>query len=148
MTNYSEILVERPWISYLETFYRDNLVLEHPRSVVFVAQLLHERLTDVISIYEKYPYAEQFDLGAFDGIEWEKEPIVFDSDFRMLKAPAPVWKLENLYKRLKFSNAKFFVFGVSPSQWLIELNLATVIVLTFIIALLHINLMKSNVLVT
>jgi hypothetical protein len=130
--NYSEMLVDRPWIPYLRTFFRDSLVLEYPQNVVFVAQLLHERLSETRSIYEEYPRAEQFDLTELNGIEWEKEPIVFDSDFRMIKAPEPVRKLENLYRRLKYADAKAFVFGVSPANYLFNLKLSTIALLTFL----------------
>jgi hypothetical protein len=129
--NYSEMLVDRPWIPYLRTFFRDSLVLEHPRNVVFVAQLLHERLSEARSIYEEYPRAEQFDLTELNGIEWEKEPIVFDSDFRMIEAPEPVRKLENLHRRLNYADAKAFVFGASPARYLFDLKLSTIVLLTF-----------------
>jgi hypothetical protein len=135
--NYSDILIDSPWVSsYLQTFFHDKLVLEYPDSVVFVAQLLNQRLNELIPIYEEYPYAEQFDVSELNSVDWYNENIVFDTNFQMVKAPEPIWQLENLCKRLKYLDAKSFIFGVNPCLSLFSLNLLTIILLTISVFLI------------
>lgn len=111
------ILIEKPWINYLQTarqhLHDDTCILFYPENVIFTAQYLIHHLEYVQkNVYNRYPDAEKFNLDVLNGIEWEKVVFVFDtSSYTLISAPDPIQNLINLDRRLRYQEARDYIFG-------------------------------------
>lgn len=104
-----KVLYESPWIPYTDHFIRSNFVLSWPKNVVFIAQFLDRHLSN--PVYQKYPFAEKFDISLLDTIDWTDTHIVLDKYLNVVIAPEPVKRLVNLDKRLRHQDAARVVFN-------------------------------------
>lgn len=104
-----QILYDRPWISYNDTFVRSRIVLEYPKNLVFTLQFLTEHLGN--EAYTRYPDVERFDVLSLQEVDWEEALIVLDRDHHVVVAPDPVKKLIGLDRRMRYRKAADHVFG-------------------------------------
>jgi len=103
-------LHKSPWVSYMDNFYQDYLILEYPKNIIFTAQILKSFLENAKKIYDKYPYAEKFDISTLDSIDWNKTVISINKYSEFIVAPEPLKQLINLNKRLNFKKAREYLF--------------------------------------
>ncbi|GFW97225.1 uncharacterized protein TNCV_4784391 [Trichonephila clavipes] len=123
------ILYSDPWIPYNDTFFHSRLVLSYPKNMIFTAQLLSHVMS--LPVYQKYPYAEPFQVQSLQNVDWEQTLIVFNHDSQVVLAPEPVLQLIQLDRRLEFQKAKEIIFGpfrlfpfqLFQSQWVWILGL-------------------------
>lgn len=110
------VLLDKPWIHYLETArqHQDGTwILLYPETVIFTAQYLVNHLNFVQKhVYNQYPEAEKFNLDVLNDIEWKKAAFVFDaSSYTLISAPDPIQNLINLDRRLRYKDARDYIFG-------------------------------------
>ncbi|GFT38395.1 uncharacterized protein TNCV_3064461 [Trichonephila clavipes] len=97
--------------------------------MIFTAQLLSHVMS--LPVYQKYPYAEPFQVQSLQNVDWEQTLIVFNHDSQVVLAPEPVLALIQLDRRLEFQKAKEIIFGpfrlfpfqLFQSQWVWILGL-------------------------
>lgn len=109
------VLLQSPWISYNDKFFKSRITLTYPENVIFVAQFLKH--VSESEVYKKYPYAEKMEPAAFQKVDWKNAIIVFDNDLQLILAPDPVHQLVRLNRRLQYKDAATNIFGflrVSP----------------------------------
>ncbi|GFW05470.1 uncharacterized protein TNCV_2584501 [Trichonephila clavipes] len=103
------ILYSDPWIPYNDTFFHSRLVLAYPKNMIFTAQLLSHVMS--LPVYQKYPYAERFQVQSLQNVDWEQTLIVLNHDSQVVLSPEPVLELIQLDRRLEFQKAKGIIFG-------------------------------------
>lgn len=106
-------LYQSPWVPYMDNFYQDFLILDYPKNMIFTAQILKSFLENSKKIYDKYPYAEKFDISKFDSIDWQKIVISIDKYSEFIVAPEPLREIINLSKRLDYKKAREHLFPFS-----------------------------------
>ncbi|GFS67168.1 uncharacterized protein TNCV_713161 [Trichonephila clavipes] len=98
--------------------------------MIFTAQLLSHVMS--LPVYQKYPYAEPFQVQSLQNVDWEQTLIVLNHDSQAVLAPEPVLQLIQLDRRLEFQKAKEIMFGpfrlsfpfqLFQSQWVWILGL-------------------------
>ena len=113
--NYQKILTTDAWVPYIKHFERENILLKYPESLVFTVQLINSRLEKFTKdVYPKFPLAEKFPVDTMNSINWDEEIYLFDTNFRMLRGPEPVVRMENLFARLASSKAQKNIFSMNP----------------------------------
>lgn len=105
------ILYKEPWMDFLDNYYLSYNVIDYPKNIYFTANLLFEYLEKNNNLYQKYPYAEKFDVSTLNNIDWKSAIITFDKHFKLIVAPEPLKQLVNLNKRLNYKKAKKELFG-------------------------------------
>lgn len=124
MTSLDAVLHTSPWVPYNDTLFQSRFVLTYPKNVIFTAQLLsHVQSSDV---YDRYPYAETFDVTLFQHVDWQQSLIVIDRHSNVILAPEAVNQLIRLDRRLRYETAaqhifdpfRFLPFQLFRFQWL------------------------------
>lgn len=114
------ILFEKPWIQYNDTFLRSRLVLQYPKNVIFVIQLVDNILQS--DTYKKYPYAEKIDVKSLKETNWKNSIISFNYNLQLIFAPPSVQRLISLYRRLHpadiFNPFRWSFLELFQYQWL------------------------------
>lgn len=105
-----KILLKKPWIPYADNFVTNYIVLNYPKNIIYVSQLLSNHLEFVKKLYKKLPYAEKFNPFLLQAVDWKTSPLTFNADGHLLIAPEPIKKLVNLNKRLHYKKAYSFIF--------------------------------------
>lgn len=107
-------LYKEPWIPYVDHFFQSSLILEYPKNIIFTAQILTNHLKNAQKIYDKFPYAEKFDISSLNAIDWKNTTLSIGKDSELIVAPEPIRLLINLDKRLDYEKAKEFLFLQIP----------------------------------
>lgn len=105
------VLYTNPWLDYFNDFYLSYNIIEYPKNVYFVANILSEHLKNNDTLYKEYQYAEKFDISLLNTIDWNTTIITFDKHAKIILAPEPIKKLINLSKRLDSEKAEDLIFG-------------------------------------
>lgn len=124
-------LYSKPWVSYVDYFFQSQLILKYPKNMIFVAQVLTDHLKKAKKLYEKYPYAEKFDISSLDTIDWQNTVLSINKHLEWVVAPEPVRKLMNLDKRLDFEKAHNFLFRSLQFPLIRSFYLITIITIIF-----------------
>lgn len=109
MASLERVLFRSPWVPYNSQFVRSRLTLAYPENVVFAAQLLKH--LSQLGVYRDYPYAERFDDGDLERVDWRSALIILDRDLRLVFAPDPVYRLVQLDRRLHYREAAAALFA-------------------------------------
>lgn len=105
------ILFKEPWMDFLDNYYLNYNVIEYPKNIYFTANVLFEYLEKNSNLYQKYPYAEKFDISTLNTIDWKSAVITMDKHGKLIIAPEPLKQLVNLNKRLNYKKARKEIFG-------------------------------------